>query len=189
MSLRQLLTSACLLASSTLIKAQYNNGGGNEGGYGSGNGNGNQGSQATSYNAGGGYGTGNQGSQGNQGNQATGNNGGGGGGWSSWSQAGETATALAQTVSIVSTETMMATATVTESCSTSGNALASYTTGWAPPVVSPPGTVLVQVVHVSDNNASLSYFPDNIVAAPGTLVEFVFYPKVRWYRRSLRRVD
>lgn len=174
MSLKQILTSAFLLTSSLLVKAQYGGGGGN--GYGNGSGGGNQGNQATGYNGGGG---------GNQGNQATSYNGGrngeGGGYSNGWTQGmgiGSTATALAQTVSIMMTETMLATTTVTESCTTAGNALASSTMGAAPPGASTSGTVLVQVVHVSDNNGSLKYFPESVVAAPGTLVEFVFYPKV-----------
>jgi hypothetical protein len=41
-----------------------------------------------------------------------------------------------------------------------------------------PGEVIVQVVSVSDANASLKFYPDNIVAAPGSIVQFQFHPKV-----------
>jgi hypothetical protein len=36
----------------------------------------------------------------------------------------------------------------------------------------------VQAVKVSNMNGSLTYSPEEIVAAPGTLVQFQFYPKV-----------
>lgn len=39
------------------------------------------------------------------------------------------------------------------------------------------GTI-VQIVTVSDNNGSLAFFPDQVTAAPGSLVQFQFYPKV-----------
>jgi hypothetical protein len=39
-------------------------------------------------------------------------------------------------------------------------------------------SVSVQIVTVSDNTGALSYFPDSVVAAPGSIVEFHYYPKV-----------
>lgn len=39
------------------------------------------------------------------------------------------------------------------------------------------GTVSVQVVQVSDNNGSLAYSPDQITAAPGSMVQFQFHIK------------
>ena len=39
--------------------------------------------------------------------------------------------------------------------------------------------VSVQVVKVSDMNATLKYYPEEIQAEPGSLVQFQFYPKVR----------
>ena len=44
----------------------------------------------------------------------------------------------------------------------------------------PPNTVSVQVVQVSNSNgSSLTYYPEQIQAAPGSMVQFQFYPKVR----------
>ena len=39
--------------------------------------------------------------------------------------------------------------------------------------------VSVQVVKVSDMNATLKYYPEEIMAEPGSMVQFQFYPKVR----------
>jgi plastocyanin len=39
--------------------------------------------------------------------------------------------------------------------------------------------VSVQVVRVSDMNSTLKYFPEEIEAQPGSMVQFQFYPKVR----------
>jgi len=50
-------------------------------------------------------------------------------------------------------------------------------TGSSSAGAAPSGSVSVQVVKVSDNNGTLRYFPDNIVAAAGSLVQFHFYPK------------
>jgi len=36
----------------------------------------------------------------------------------------------------------------------------------------------VQIVTVSDNGGDLKYFPENIQAAVGSIVQFQFYPKV-----------
>lgn len=38
--------------------------------------------------------------------------------------------------------------------------------------------VSVQVVQVSDQNATLRYYPEDIKAEPGSMVQFQFYPKV-----------
>jgi plastocyanin len=38
--------------------------------------------------------------------------------------------------------------------------------------------VSVQVVRVSDMNATLKYYPEEIKAEPGSMVQFQFYPKV-----------
>lgn len=40
------------------------------------------------------------------------------------------------------------------------------------------GDKVVQIVQVGDNNGSLKFFPENIVAEPGSVVQFQFYPKV-----------
>lgn len=39
------------------------------------------------------------------------------------------------------------------------------------------GQVQVQVVQVSDNNGSLAYYPDQVTAAPGSMVQFQFHVK------------
>ena len=36
----------------------------------------------------------------------------------------------------------------------------------------------VYLVSVGDNNGSLKYFPDTVHAAPGSVVQFQFHPKV-----------
>jgi len=41
----------------------------------------------------------------------------------------------------------------------------------------PSGSVSVQVVQVSDNNGDLRFFPDDIKAAAGSMVQFQFHPK------------
>lgn len=45
---------------------------------------------------------------------------------------------------------------------------------------SPPGKgeLIVQVVSVADANGSLKYFPDQIEAPVGSIVQFQFHPKV-----------
>jgi hypothetical protein len=47
-----------------------------------------------------------------------------------------------------------------------------------PPMQTQPGQLIVQVVSVADANGSLKYFPNKITAAPGTIVQFQFHPKV-----------
>ena len=48
----------------------------------------------------------------------------------------------------------------------------------APPAsAAAPGELIVQIVSVSDANGSLKYYPDNIQAAPGSVVQFQFHPK------------
>ena len=37
---------------------------------------------------------------------------------------------------------------------------------------------VVQIVNVGDNNGSLRFFPEKIVAEVGSIVQFQFYPKV-----------
>lgn len=50
--------------------------------------------------------------------------------------------------------------------------------------------VTVQVVRVSDMNATLKYYPEEIQAEPGSLVQFQFYPKVRTaFDHHLRGID
>ena len=39
------------------------------------------------------------------------------------------------------------------------------------------GELIVQIVSVSDASGSLKYYPDNIQAAPGSVVQFQFHPK------------
>jgi len=39
------------------------------------------------------------------------------------------------------------------------------------------GQLIVQVVSVSDANGSLKYFPDNVVAPVGSIVQFQYHPK------------
>ena len=39
--------------------------------------------------------------------------------------------------------------------------------------------VSVQVVQVSDRNATLKFYPEEIKAEPGSMVQFQFYPNVR----------
>src|SRR5579871_6737500 len=64
------------------------------------------------------------------------------------------------------------------SSSTAANAAASGT-GSSWPSATSPGTVLVQVVQVSDPSGStLRYYPEKVVAPPGSLVQFQFQPKV-----------
>ena len=50
------------------------------------------------------------------------------------------------------------------------------------PIQAPPaggnGELIVQVVSVSDANGSLKYFPNNIEAPVGSIVQFQFHPKV-----------
>jgi plastocyanin len=50
--------------------------------------------------------------------------------------------------------------------------------GWADWQQGQQSQVVVQIVSVSDANGSLKYYPDNIKAAPGTVVQFQFHPKV-----------
>lgn len=47
----------------------------------------------------------------------------------------------------------------------------------SPPSAPPSGELLVQVVSVSDANASLKYYPDSIQAPVGSIVQFQFHPK------------
>lgn len=59
------------------------------------------------------------------------------------------------------------------------NAVASQTWSSWPSSTSKPGTVMVQVVQVSDKNGTtLRYYPEKIQAPPGSWVQFQFYPKV-----------
>lgn len=45
------------------------------------------------------------------------------------------------------------------------------------PRQAPAGEKIVQIVTVSNNNGSLMYFPENIKAEVGSVVQFQFYPK------------
>jgi len=45
-------------------------------------------------------------------------------------------------------------------------------------VASQAGELIVQIVSVSDQNGSLKYFPDSVQAAPGSIVQFQYHPKV-----------
>lgn len=47
-----------------------------------------------------------------------------------------------------------------------------------PPMETQPGQLIVQVVSVSDANGSLKYFPDNVKAPVGSIVQFQYHPKV-----------
>ena len=42
----------------------------------------------------------------------------------------------------------------------------------------PSGQVMVHVVKVSNNQGSLTFEPNNLMAAAGSMVQFHFYPKV-----------
>jgi plastocyanin len=174
-SLKQILASTFLITSSLLVKADYSSGSGS-GGYGD------------NYGSSSGYGSGGSSSgydYGNQGNEASsswgdgyGGGGMGGGGYTdSWDQS---STALYQTITYTMTETSMATTTVTESCSTTESWPYSSSESWSgsSPMWSPANSVSVQIVHVSDNNGTLAYSPESITAEPGSIVEFIFYPKV-----------
>jgi plastocyanin len=51
-------------------------------------------------------------------------------------------------------------------------------------VAGPDGNMVsVQVVQVSNMNATLKYYPEDIKAEPGSMVQFQFYPKVRNHRQ------
>lgn len=41
-----------------------------------------------------------------------------------------------------------------------------------------PGELMVQIVSVGDNNGTLKYFPEDIQAPVGSVVQFQFHPKV-----------
>lgn len=49
--------------------------------------------------------------------------------------------------------------------------------------------IQVQVVQVSNANGSLAYFPEEIVAAAGTMVQFQFHPKVDIPPRTAQVID
>src|SRR5271156_5208336 len=68
---------------------------------------------------------------------------------------------------------------------TAANAAASWTqSSW--PSATNPGTVLVQVVQVSDPTGStLRYYPEQVVAPPGSWVQLQFQPKVHTPPRPL----
>ena len=53
-------------------------------------------------------------------------------------------------------------------------------TGAPPPQQTKPGEIIVQVVAVGDKNASLKYFPNQVHAPVGSVVQFQFFPKVRY---------
>jgi hypothetical protein len=178
-SLKQILASTFLLTSSLLVKADYSAGSGSGGygdDYGSSSGYGSRGSSS-------GYDYGNQGNEASSSTSSSWGDGygaggmGGGGYTDSWDQS---STALYQTITYTMTETSMATTTVTESCSTSESWPYSSSESWSgsPPMWSPPSSISVQIVHVSDNNGTLAYSPESITAEPGSIVEFIFYPKV-----------
>lgn len=42
----------------------------------------------------------------------------------------------------------------------------------------PASETVVQIVQVSDTNGTLAFFPDQITADVGSVVQFQFYPKV-----------
>src|ERR1700735_5102454 len=57
--------------------------------------------------------------------------------------------------------------------------VAASGTGSSWPSATSSGTVLVQVVQVSDPTGStLRYYPEKVVAPPGSWVQFQFQPKV-----------
>ncbi len=58
-----------------------------------------------------------------------------------------------------------------------GGSWNDWQTGAPPASASAPGELIVQIVSVSDANGSLKYYPDNIQAAPGSVVQFQFHPK------------
>jgi hypothetical protein len=53
------------------------------------------------------------------------------------------------------------------------------TGGAPPPMQTQPGQLIVQVVSVSDANGSLKYFPNQVTAPVGSIVQFQYHPKVR----------
>lgn len=62
---------------------------------------------------------------------------------------------------------------------TTAMAVETQTSASWPSSSSKPGTVLVQVVQVSNRNgSSLRYYPEKVQAPPGSWVQFQFYPKV-----------
>ena len=70
--------------------------------------------------------------------------------------------------------------------SAAANAAASWT-GSSWPSTTSSGTVMVQVVQVSDSTGStLRYYPEKVVASPGSWVQFQFQPKVHNSPRHLR---
>jgi hypothetical protein len=187
-SLKQILAST-FLTFSLLVKADYSSGGGS-GSYGGGYSD--DSGSSSGYGSGGSsnnYGYSNQGNEGSSTSTSSwgdgyggGGMGGGGGYTDSWDQS---STALLETITYTMTETYMATTTVTESCSAAGSWPSSSSESWSGSSWSgsswsgsQPSSVSVQVVHVSDNNGTLAYSPENIVAEPGSIVEFIFYPKV-----------
>ncbi len=53
-------------------------------------------------------------------------------------------------------------------------------TGFGSQVTGPDGNMVsVQVVQVSSMNASLKFYPEEIRAEPGSMVQFQFYPNVK----------
>ena len=63
-----------------------------------------------------------------------------------------------------------------EQCCNGGN-WGDWQPGAPPASAAAPGELIVQIVSVSDANGSLKYYPDNIQAAPGSVVQFQFHPK------------
>jgi plastocyanin len=55
---------------------------------------------------------------------------------------------------------------------------AAVATGASESSPSPSGMVNVHVIQVSDNNGTLRFFPDDIKADAGSMVQFQFHPKV-----------
>lgn len=65
---------------------------------------------------------------------------------------------------------------------------------WPEPVNPAPlpkrqgSNTVVQIVNVSDNNGTLKFFPENVVADVGSIVQFQFYPKVRGNKHFLHAI-
>jgi hypothetical protein len=75
---------------------------------------------------------------------------------------------------------MLAKSFFTSSLLLAAGAIAQSSSSSGPTNVAGPdgNLVSVQVVQVSDMNATLKYYPEDIKAEAGSLVQFQFYPKV-----------
>ncbi|KAH7080932.1 Cupredoxin [Paraphoma chrysanthemicola] len=77
--------------------------------------------------------------------------------------------AAATTHSVAASESLLASAT--------GSAAGSLSTGSSTGSPSAEGMVATHIVQVGGPNGSLAFYPNNVVAQPGDLVQFQFHPK------------